>query len=341
MSYHGDYRAADVIDFKFSTVSTAGVPTTLSGSPVLSIYKSNSTTESTTGITLTVDFDSRTGMNHVHITTASDGTFYADANDFDVVITTGTVSSVSVVGIIVGSFSISNRSALRPTTVGRTLVVDAAGLADANTVKVGATGAGTAQTARDLGLALPAAAPQAAGGLITSTAGSFDIDEMNVDVEAIQVSTAGLTYTVSNQVDANVLKIAGTTQTAADVGSLTTEINADADEIITTLGVAGAGLTGLPAIRTTYNIVKNVALLAFPFVMTDSTTGAPKTGLTITATRCLNGGAFGAMTNSAVEVANGLYTIDLAAADTNANTIAYRFTSAGANDIILCLVTQT
>jgi hypothetical protein len=40
---------------------------------------------------------------------------------------------------------------LRPATAGRTLVVDANGLADANTVKVGPTGAGTAQTARDLG----------------------------------------------------------------------------------------------------------------------------------------------------------------------------------------------
>lgn len=40
---------------------------------------------------------------------------------------------------------------LAPATLGRTLVVDAAGLADANVVKVGPTGAGTAQTARDIG----------------------------------------------------------------------------------------------------------------------------------------------------------------------------------------------
>ena len=40
---------------------------------------------------------------------------------------------------------------LVPATAGRTLVVDAAGLADANTVKLGPTGAGTAQTARDIG----------------------------------------------------------------------------------------------------------------------------------------------------------------------------------------------
>ncbi len=39
---------------------------------------------------------------------------------------------------------------LKPATAGRDLVVDAAGLADANAVKVGPTGAGTAQTAGDV-----------------------------------------------------------------------------------------------------------------------------------------------------------------------------------------------
>lgn len=38
-----------------------------------------------------------------------------------------------------------------PATSGRSMVVDAAGLVDANVVKVGPTGAGTAQTARDIG----------------------------------------------------------------------------------------------------------------------------------------------------------------------------------------------
>jgi hypothetical protein len=53
--------------------------------------------------------------------------------------------------------------------------------------------------------ALPNAAANAAGGLPISTAGALDLDEMNVDIEAIQTSTAGLTYTVANQVDVNVL----------------------------------------------------------------------------------------------------------------------------------------
>ncbi len=127
MGYQGDYRAADTIDFNFTTVSTGAVPTTLSGTPVVSVYKANSVTESTAGVTLTVDFDARTGMNHVRITTSSDTTFYADGNDYDVVITAGTVNSVSVVGVVIGSFSLSNRSALRPSIVGKNIAVDTSG----------------------------------------------------------------------------------------------------------------------------------------------------------------------------------------------------------------------
>lgn len=41
--------------------------------------------------------------------------------------------------------------ALNPATAGRQVVVDSSGLVDANTVKVGPTGSGTAQTARDIG----------------------------------------------------------------------------------------------------------------------------------------------------------------------------------------------
>jgi hypothetical protein len=124
--YLGDFNAGAIIDFNFNTTCN-GVLTTLAGNPALSVYKSNGTTESTAGITLTVDFDSRTGMHHVRIDTSADGTFYAAGNEFSVVITTGTVSGTSVVGITIREFSIQNRSALRPTVAGRTINVDADG----------------------------------------------------------------------------------------------------------------------------------------------------------------------------------------------------------------------
>lgn len=52
-----------------------------------------------------------------------------------------------------------------PATSGRSIIVDANGLVDANMVKAGPTGSGTAQTARDIGGAVPAAAAGASGGL--------------------------------------------------------------------------------------------------------------------------------------------------------------------------------
>jgi hypothetical protein len=98
----GEVAVGAIITMDFNTASS-GTPTTLSGSPAISVYK-DSTTESTSGVTLTADYDSRTGMNHVKIDTTSDTTFYADGNYYSVVVTTGTVAGTSVVGYVVGSF---------------------------------------------------------------------------------------------------------------------------------------------------------------------------------------------------------------------------------------------
>lgn len=104
----GNFAEDATLDFKFSTVDATGAPTTLAGTPALSVYKANGATQSTAGITLSVDFDSVTGLNHVRIDLSADA-FYATGNDYDVVITTGTVDGASVVGYVVASFSIENR----------------------------------------------------------------------------------------------------------------------------------------------------------------------------------------------------------------------------------------
>lgn len=151
MKHLGDYDASTVVHGKFTTFRpSTGAAYTLGGTPALSVYKDNSTTQSTTGVTLTADFDSVTGLNHYSIDTSADGAFYSAGSFFDVVITTGTVDGVSVVGSVVASFTIRKDSSLKPATAGRALVVDAAGLADSNVVKVGPSGSGTAQTAGDI-----------------------------------------------------------------------------------------------------------------------------------------------------------------------------------------------
>ena len=138
MSKHlGDFDTSAVIYGKFTTFRpSTGAAFTLGGTPALSVYKDNSTTQSTTGVTLTADFDTVTGLNHFAIDTSTDGTFYAAGSFFDIVITTGTVDSVSVVGSVVASFTLRKNSALKPTTAGRTLDVSAGGEADANITHV-------------------------------------------------------------------------------------------------------------------------------------------------------------------------------------------------------------
>lgn len=108
MSYIGDMILGQTFDTKFCTVQSTGAPTTLAGTPVVSNYVGNSTTQITSGITLTADFDSVTGLNNVRVVaTAANG--YTQMSDNQLVITTGTVNSVSAIGYVVAEYSIQNR----------------------------------------------------------------------------------------------------------------------------------------------------------------------------------------------------------------------------------------
>lgn len=143
MSYLGDLPLSAVIDLNFETTGPTGAGSTLSGGTV-SVYQGSSTTQTTTGVTLTADFDGVTGLNHVTVDTSTDGTFYATGRNFSIVLTAGTVGGVALTGPV-GNFTINAGSALRPTTAGRTLTVSAAGASDANlTTILGTTSSGAA-----------------------------------------------------------------------------------------------------------------------------------------------------------------------------------------------------
>ena len=107
--YLGNLTEDQTLDCSFSTHSAAGVPITLAGTPVVKVYKGNSTTETATGVTLSVDFDGVTGLHHVRVDTSADA-FYQPGNDYSIVLTAGTVDGVSVAGTVLATFSIENRS---------------------------------------------------------------------------------------------------------------------------------------------------------------------------------------------------------------------------------------
>lgn len=89
-------------------------------------------------------------------------------------------------------------------------------------------------------------------------------------------------------------------------------------------------------------IKKNVQLASFPFVMFDATDHVtPKTGLTVTAQRSIDGAAFAACANAVAEVSNGAYKITLAASDLNGTNILLKFTATGADPRHILIVTQS
>lgn len=111
MSYQGDIALGSTLDFKFTTRRfSTGAPFTLAGTPVLAAYPDNALTEITAGITLSIDFDARSGLNHMRIV-ATSGNGYVAGSTYALVITVGTVDGVSVVGEVIGSFSIERTGA--------------------------------------------------------------------------------------------------------------------------------------------------------------------------------------------------------------------------------------
>ena len=122
-----DYPLEATVDFKFTTRAFAtGIPTTLAGTPAIEIYEDNSDTQITGAETLTVDFDSVTGLNNLRVVmTAANG--FESGKSYQAVISTGTVGGVSVIGEVAQQFSVERSPALMPTTPGRTLDVEAGG----------------------------------------------------------------------------------------------------------------------------------------------------------------------------------------------------------------------
>jgi hypothetical protein len=133
-----DINPGEIIYFHFTTRSgSPPVPITFAGSPAIQIYKDDNTTQSTSGVTLTVDHDAVTGHHVLKIDTSADSSFYAAGKQFFAVVSAGTVGGTSVVGEVIFDFSIQKESALRPTTASRTLNVSASGVVDSTLVATG------------------------------------------------------------------------------------------------------------------------------------------------------------------------------------------------------------
>ena len=246
----GDRAVGTTLSFDFNTHKADGTPITLSGTPALNVYK-DSTTESNSGVTLTVDYDSRTGMNHVVIDTSANGTFYATGNDFSVVITTGTVDSISVVGYVVGRFSLgrANISHITSTAqtardIGASVLLSSgtgtgqldftSGVVKANLTQIDGVANGTHASGM-----VPADMRDILGTAVSSpaTAGILDVNVKNMNnvaatsittINANQGTTQPVNYTgtgATAYVKSDAVNIGGAVPASATIGTVTTVTN--------------------------------------------------------------------------------------------------------------------
>lgn len=103
-----DRVKGDTFTFRFTTRAFAtGIPTALAGSPVLSAMEDAVDTAITTGVSFTAS--SVAGLNLCTID-SSQADFEA-GKEYDVFLSAGTVGGVSVVGEVVGHFSLSREAA--------------------------------------------------------------------------------------------------------------------------------------------------------------------------------------------------------------------------------------
>jgi hypothetical protein len=125
--------------------------------------------------------------------------------------------------------------------------------------------------------------------------------------------------------------------TAASLATVSTNV----DSILVDTGTDIPATIAAVQADLPQRITKNTALAGFPFFVvltSDHVTGA--TGKTVTATRSLDGAAFGSCANSVSEIANGWYKIDLAAGDLNGNCVALKFTATDCDARMITLITQ-
>lgn len=123
-----DRTVGETFYIAFTTRAFAtGIPTQLAGSPVISAYEDAGLTQITAGLTLGVDHDSVTGLNMITVV-ATGGNGFEAGKDYQLVITAGTVGGVSVVGEVVGQFSLGLSAAF--TLIGSRLTAARAGYLD-------------------------------------------------------------------------------------------------------------------------------------------------------------------------------------------------------------------
>lgn len=177
----------------------------------------------------------------------------------------------------------------------------------------------------------------------SATRGTY-VDNLNVggavashaDITGLNNITAASVWAVSTRI------VTAATNITSDGGTISQTQLAHLDADVSSRMASYTQPTGFLAATfpstVAKGIVKNAILNNFAFYMRLG--NSPATGLTVLAQRAIDGGSFATCANAVSELANGVYLINLAAADLNGSIITLKFTATGADESVVVLLTS-
>ncbi len=234
-----DYTLGETVDFKFTTCEPdTGAPATLSGTPVISAYVDNSTTQITAGITLSADFDGVTGLNNVRVV-ATSGNGFTTGTNVALIITTGTVDGVSAVGYKVAEFSLGRAGTSNVTQFNGTAATASGGRPEVNTTHWAGTAVGSATVRADL--------INIAGAAVSTTTAQLGVNAVQISGDSTAADNLETAYDdTAGAVRWNGIIDQGTAQSATGTTLVLRSAAAFADdELIGATIVITGGSTGV------------------------------------------------------------------------------------------------
>ncbi len=338
-----DVQLEDTFTIDFTTRAFAtGIPTTLAGTPVLSVHEEGNDTFITAGVSVDVDIGTVavTGLNEATIVaTAANG--YATDTSYSVFISTGTVGGVSVVGEVIGTFTVQSAPVNWAKVSNPTTALDLSStdiqLVDTTTANTDMRGTDSAALASVLGALNDVAA---AGDVTTADT----IMQYLKQVINLLAGGPGIGTNPGAAVPANAVNMFEILNSLSDrlpsalvSGAMDSDVSAMQSSVIiaATYGAgardaAGQATDAVNEIRDAMLPTQNVAF-NFKYVwVAASDHVTPVTGATTTSvTRSLDGGAFGAASGTLSEIANGVYRFAASAGDMNGGEVTFRFVATG------------
>lgn len=310
-----------------SATGEAGVDWANVGSPTTAVDLSGTTIKTTQKVDVDT-IKTNPVVNGGTITFPTNATVASTTN-----ITAGTVTTATNVTTVNGlAANVITATSINADAITAAKIAD--GAIDAATFAASAINAAAiaadAITAAKIADGAIDAATFAAGAINAAAIAADAITDAKVAADVTIASVTGAVGSVTGAVGS----------VTGAVGSVTAAVTLTAAyDAAKTAAQAGDAMSLTAAVRP--GIRKNTALAAFEILMTDSTNHNPATGLTVTVTRSIDGGAFGAGTLGAVtELSNGIYKFDFAAGDLNGDVVTLRATATGADDLFVTIRTN-